>query len=58
MAKVYSCNAIDYNWHYLWYSREISMSDDKVFFGTILAMFAFMTGNPFIALLIFILAIL
>ncbi len=34
------------------------MSDDKVFFGTILAMFALMTGNPFVALCIFILAIM
>lgn len=34
------------------------MNDDKVFFGTILAMFALMTGNPGIALCIFILAIL
>jgi uncharacterized membrane protein len=28
-------------------------SGDKVFFGTILAMFALMTGNPIIALIIF-----
>jgi hypothetical protein len=34
------------------------MSDDKVFFGTILAMFALMTGSPVIALFIFILAIM
>ncbi len=34
------------------------MNDDKVFFGTILAMFALMTGNPFIALIIFFLSIL
>ena len=34
------------------------MGDDKAFFGTILAMFAFMTGNPIIALIIFFLAIL
>lgn len=34
------------------------MSDDKVFFGTILAMFAFMTGNPIIALIIFFFSIL
>ena len=34
------------------------MGDDRVFFGTILAMFAFMTGNPVIALFIFILAII
>lgn len=34
------------------------MSEDKVFFGTILAMFALMTGNPFIALIIFIIAVL
>lgn len=32
--------------------------EDKTFFGTILAMFALMTGNPFIALIIFFLAIL
>lgn len=31
--------------------------EDKVFFGTILAMFALMTGNPFIALVIFIIAV-
>jgi uncharacterized membrane protein len=31
---------------------------DTIFFGTILAMFALMTGNPFIALIIFILALL
>lgn len=34
------------------------MSDDKAFFGTILAMFAFMTGNPIIGLIIFLIAIL
>ena len=34
------------------------MSDDRAFYGTILAMFALMTGNPFIALIIFILAVL
>lgn len=34
------------------------MGDDKAFYGTILAMFALMTGNPFIALCIFILAIM
>jgi len=34
------------------------MSDDKAFFGTILAMFAFMTGNPGTALIIFFLAVL
>lgn len=34
------------------------MSDDKAFFGTILAMFALMTGNPIIALIIFLFAIL
>ena len=32
--------------------------EDKTFFGTILAMFALMTGNPFVALCIFILAIM
>jgi uncharacterized membrane protein len=34
------------------------MSEDKVFFGTILAMFALMTGNPIIALIIFLLALM
>jgi uncharacterized membrane protein len=34
------------------------MGEDKVFFGTILAMFAFLTGNPFIALTIFFLALI
>jgi hypothetical protein len=34
------------------------MSDDKVFFGTILALFALMTGNPGIALIIFIIAVM
>jgi uncharacterized membrane protein len=34
------------------------MSDDKVFYGTILALFALMTGNPFIALIIFFLSII
>ena len=34
------------------------MSDDKAFFGTILAMFALMTGSPVIALIIFLFAIL
>jgi len=34
------------------------MNDDKAFFGTILAMFALMTGNPFIALIIFFLAVM
>ena len=32
--------------------------EDKAFYGTILAMVAFVTGNPFIALIIFFLAIL
>jgi hypothetical protein len=32
--------------------------EDKALFGTILAMFAFMTGNPIIALIIFLLSIL
>jgi uncharacterized membrane protein len=31
---------------------------DAIFYGTILAMFALMTGNPFIALIIFILALM
>lgn len=31
--------------------------EDKIFFGTILAMFALMTGNPIIALIIFMFAI-
>jgi len=34
------------------------MDDDKIFYGTILAMFAFMTGNPFIALFIIIISFL
>jgi len=34
------------------------MGDDKVFFGTILALFALMTGNPGIALIIFIIAVM
>lgn len=34
------------------------MMEDKVFFGTILAMFALMTGNPIIALIIFFLSII
>ena len=34
------------------------MSDDKAFYGTILAMFALMTGSPVIALIIFFLAVL
>ena len=33
------------------------MSDDKAFFGTILALFALMTGNPGTALIILNLAI-
>jgi uncharacterized membrane protein len=33
------------------------MTDDKMFFGTILAMFALMCGHPIIALIIFLLAI-
>jgi hypothetical protein len=33
-------------------------SSDKVFFGTILALFALMTGNPGTALIIFFLAII
>lgn len=32
--------------------------DDRVFFGTILAMFALMTGSPVIALIIFLVAVL
>jgi hypothetical protein len=32
--------------------------EDKVFFGTILALFAFMTGNPIIGLIIFFLALM
>lgn len=31
--------------------------DDRVFFGTILALFALMTGNPIISLIIFLVAI-
>jgi hypothetical protein len=33
------------------------MGNDRVFFGTILAMFALMCGHPIIALIIFIIAI-
>ena len=32
-------------------------NSDKAFFGTILALFALMTGNPIIALLIFFFAV-
>lgn len=32
--------------------------EDKVFFGTILAMFALLTGNPIIALIIFMFSIM
>jgi phosphatidylglycerophosphate synthase len=34
------------------------MSSDKLFFGTILAMFVAMTGHPWIALVIFWLSII
>jgi len=34
------------------------MGDDRVFFGTILALFALMTGNPFTALAIFVVAMM
>ena len=34
------------------------MGEDRVFLGAIVAMFAFMTGNPVIGLLIFFLALL
>lgn len=34
------------------------MDNDKVFFGTILAMFAFMVGHPIIALIIFVLSVM
>jgi uncharacterized membrane protein len=34
------------------------MSSDRAFYGTILAMFALMTGNPIIALIIFLFAVL
>jgi hypothetical protein len=34
------------------------MGSDKIFFGTILALFALMTGNPGIALIIFIIAVI
>jgi hypothetical protein len=34
------------------------MDNDKAFFGTILAMFALLTGNPIIALIIFIIAVM
>lgn len=33
------------------------MGDDKIFYGTILAMMALLFGHPFIALIIFILSI-
>ena len=33
------------------------MDNDKAFFGTILALFALMTGNPIIALIIFLIAV-
>ena len=33
------------------------MPDDKIFYGTILAMFALMTGSPVIALIIFLFSI-
>lgn len=33
-------------------------NSDKVFFGTILAMFALMTGSPVIAFLIFLFALM
>jgi uncharacterized membrane protein len=33
------------------------MDSDKAFFGTILALFALMTGNPIIALIIFMVAV-
>ena len=33
------------------------MDSDKEFFGTILALFALMTGNPVVALLIFLIAV-
>jgi hypothetical protein len=34
------------------------MDNDKAFFGTILALFALLTGNPIIALIIFIIAVI
>jgi hypothetical protein len=34
------------------------MDNDKAFFGTILAMFALLTGHPIIALIIFIIAVM
>jgi hypothetical protein len=34
------------------------MSDDKAFFGTVLAMLALITGNPVIALIIFLIAVI
>lgn len=33
------------------------MGDDKIFYGTILAMFALFTGSPIIALIIFLFSI-
>jgi hypothetical protein len=34
------------------------MSSDKIFFGTILAMMALFFGHPFVALVIFIIAVM
>jgi uncharacterized membrane protein len=34
------------------------MKNDAIFYGSIVAMFAFMTGSPFIALTIFLLSLL
>jgi len=36
----------------------LKMGSDKAFFATILAMFAFLCGAPYIALLIFIIGVL
>ena len=47
-------------WTYLKKSLDlvVNMGEDKVFFGAIVAMFAFMTGNPVIGLIVFFLALL
>jgi hypothetical protein len=37
---------------------ELKMGSDKAFFATILAMFAFICGAPYIALFIFIIGVL
>lgn len=39
-------------------AESFGMNDDKIFYGTILGLFALMTGNPGIALIIFFLSII